>query len=181
MAKTLKTNVRPTVSWENRNPLDLGTVVDDQTLAVDLETTSGTGTNQTSIMWKDRRIVTVATTDDELDLAGGLVDVFGATLTFVRIKTIEIINRGEPDGSGGWTETAGEDLLVGGAATDAFDDFLNGVATDQVTIPAGGVLLLTAPVDGWVVAAGTADKLLIAHDGSAGDIEYDIVLTGTDA
>ena len=124
MAPTLKTNFRPTVVWEYRNPLDLGEVVDDEQLTMDTGLEDGTGENQSNIMWKDRRTVTVATPNDDLDLAGALVDVFGTTLTFVKVKVIRIVNLGEPDGAGGWTETAGENLLVGAAAANQFDTFL---------------------------------------------------------
>ena len=181
MAPTLKTNFRPTVVWEYRNPNDLGEIVDDESRTMDTELANGTGENQSNIMWKDRRLVTVATPNDDLDLAGGLVDVFGTTLTFVKIKVIRIINLGEPDGSGGWTETAGEDLLVGAAAVNPFDAFLDGDGTAKVTIPSGGALLMSGPLDGWLVVPSAVDILRIAHDGSAGDIEYDIVLIGTDA
>ncbi len=165
---TLKSNIRPTVVFEYRDPNDLGEIVDDESLTLDTPMSNGTGDNQANIMWKDRRIVTAATTDDELDLAGSLVDVFGSTLTFTSIKAIRIHNRGIPDGSGGWTTALGADLLVGGAATDPFTTFLNGLGIAKVTVPSGGVLLMSAPVDGWSVAAGTGDILLASHSGLRG-------------
>lgn len=165
---TLKSNVRPTVVWEYRNPNDLGEIIDDESLTLDTPMSNGTGDNQANIMWKDRRIVTAATTDDELDLAGGLVDVFGNTLTFTSIKAIRIHNLGIPNGSGGWTTALGADLLVGGAALNAFDTFLNGLGIAKVTVPSGGVLLMSAPVDGWPVAATIGDILLVSHSGARG-------------
>ncbi len=179
MGKTLKSNIRPTVVWEYRNAIDLGTVVDDESLTLDTALTDGTGENQANIMWKDRRLVTVATPTDVLNLTS-LVDVFGDTLTFVSIKAMRIVNRGEPDGSGGWTQTAGEDLLIGAGPTFPFDEWLNTDPDAQFLLRSGGSFVVTAPIEGWNSTAADS-LLLITHDGSLGDIEYDIVLIGTDA
>ena len=180
MATTLKANVRPTLQWEYRSEDEISTAKDDNSLALDILLLNGTGLNEANVMYRARRTVTFATPDDEIDLAGILEDRFGATLTFVKIKAIEIINRGEPNGDGTWTPNAGDDLLVGGAAANPFFDWIAN-ATDIVKIGAGGVFILSAPVEGYTVAAGTEDKLLISHGGITGDIEYDIVLIGTDA
>jgi len=94
-----------------------------------------------------------------------------------------IINRGEPDGAGDWAETAGQDLLVGGAGAggDAIGSFVDGDQDAKIRVRSGGTLLLVAPNDGYVVLPGSQDVLQVDHDGSSasgGDIEYDIVLAG---
>ena len=177
---TLKSNVRPTVVWEYRNPNALGEIIDDESLTLDTPMSNGVGENQANIMWKDRRIVTVATPADLLDLNGVLTDVFGDTLTFTSVKAMRIINRGEPDGSGGWTQTAGEDLLIGPSGALGFAEWLNDDVTAAFLLRSGGSFTVAAPIEGWTVS-GSESLLTITHDGSLGDIEYDIVLIGTDA
>ena len=179
MARTLKTSIRPTLTWEYRDERDLSTVRDDNSLALTKVLTSGIGSDQASSMFNDRRIITPSTSLDLLDLSGGLVDVFGNTLVFTTIKVMLIRNLGIRDGSGGHTETAGEDLLIGQAVSNPWITWVADDADAQVRVDSGGVLLLSSPLDGFAVTAGTGDILQIEHIGSVGDIEYDIVLIGT--
>lgn len=108
-----------------------------------------------------------ASGSEGLDLAGGLSDPFGQTLTFARVKAI-YIKAASANANG---------LVVGGAASNAFlGPFA--AATDKLTIAPGGSLLLIHPGAGWSVTAGTGDILSIANGGTGTSVAYDIVLIG---
>ena len=116
----------------------------------------------------DTRTILAAANDD-LDLAGGLTDEFGVVINFAKIKAIVI------------AAAAGNvnDVKVGGAAANQFVGPF-GAAAHTVSVPPGGLLVLTAPANGWAVTAATGDLLRIANAaGSA--VTYDIVIIGTSA
>jgi len=148
-----------------KNALDLNDVTDDLTKSYVDTLSNGTGANKAQVVFHDRRsLLTTAT--EELDLAGTLVNAFGV-VTFTKIKEIVIkVN----------TVTAGYRLLVGGAASNAFETFV-GAAGDIIKIGAGGILALSSPVDGYVVTANTADLLKIDNP-SGGTVEYEIWIVG---
>ena len=164
---TLQANLDLTARWNDRRALDLSTPVDAGAIALTDELLHGTAIDQADLLWHDRR--TLAATSENLDLAGGLTDAFGQTLTFAKIKALLIKNR----------ETiAGRTLKVGGHATAAFLLFDN--ATDIYTIGPDGILLVWDPaLAGKVVTATTGDLLKI--DAGANTVAYDILLIGTSA
>ncbi len=130
--------------------------------------TNGTGDNQADLIYRDATSVGVGGTD--IDLAGGLTDDFGQTLTFVEIVAVYIKNT---------TASGGGNLLIGGAAANQWVGML-AVANDVVKLPPGGVYFYTAPYDGdCAVVAGTGDILQVAA--SAGTATYDIILVGRSA
>lgn len=128
---------------------------------------TGTGSNQADKMWYDTR--TLAATSEDLDLAGSLVDVFGNTVTFAKIKAIIIHNK---------STTATENLAVGGAAANQFINWLAN-ASDIVNVGPDGILFLWSPIDGYAVTAGSGDLLKI--DAGSDTITYDIIIIGTSA
>jgi hypothetical protein len=128
--------------------------------------TNGAGANQSDRIWADQRTLN-ASTNDDLDLAGVLTDVFGASLTFARIKGM--IVRSNPAN----TQT----FSVGGG-TNPFVSWATGT-TPAVVVRPGGLFMLVAPdATGYAVAAGTADILRIAN-GAGSPVTYDIVLWGS--
>jgi hypothetical protein len=147
---------------------DLGAAVDDDKLDVNYEIAFGTGNTPGATLninnkFTDQR--TLAATSENLDLAGALSNRFGQTISFSRIKAIVIQNR---------ETTADRNLLVGGAASNAFATPF-GNASDIVVIPPGGVLVL-ASNEGWTVTASTGDILKI--DSGANTVIYDIAILG---
>jgi len=165
MATNLSATLNLVLGATFTNALDNTTTKD--ALSLDLTDTlaNGTGTDQANQIWHDRR--TLAATSENLDVAGGLTDPFGATVTFTAIKCILIHNR---------ETTAGYDLTIGGG-TNAL---VNWVAdsSDKVVIGPNAVFLLWHPGAGYAVTAGTGDILKI--DAGANTVTYDIVLIGTD-
>lgn len=132
--------------------------------------TSGTTDNKQDLVWSDQR--TLAATSEQLDLLGTLTAAIGgATISFVEVRGICIVNR---------STTAAENLLAGGGANPAFAG-LFGATGDIISIPASGIFLWTAPLDGGglVPVAGTGDMLTI--DAGSDTITYDIVIWGASA
>lgn len=166
-------------SWAFHKALDQSTTKDEDQTKYEKSLTFGTGNDQVDEMWHDRREVTPSTGTDDIALFGGLVNAFGETITFAKIKQIIIVNLGEEDGSGGFTETAGEDLLVGNSGVDAFNDLFNGVDASVIKIGSGDVFLISNKLAGFTVTSTTADTLRVLHDGSTKDITYDITIIGT--
>jgi len=128
--------------------------------------TNGAGVNQADRIFADQRTVN-ASTNDDLDLAGVLTDVFGATLTFARIKGMLISSN-----------VANVQNFSVGGGTNPFINWIAGT-TPTVVIRPGGMFLLLAPdATGYAVTAGTGDILRIAN-GAGSAITYDIVLIGS--
>jgi hypothetical protein len=115
-------------------------------------------------MFHERRTLTTGATY-EYDLAGGLTDEFGQTLTFTAIKGIII-----------HSTSADNKVLTVGAGTDELVGWV-GDATDVVNIHAGGLFCLLAPNTGYTVTAGSADDLLITN-AAGGSSTYDIIIIG---
>lgn len=130
---------------------------------------SGTGANQADLMFADQRTLSASATEN-LDLAGGLTDAFGTTLTFAKIKAIMV--RAAPGNT--------NDVVIGGAASNAFVGPFGGT-TPTVAVKPGGFLLLFAPATGWTVTASTGDILKVANSSSGTSVTYDVVLIGTSA
>lgn len=128
---------------------------------------NGTGAVDTGdLFWTDTR--TLAATTENLDLAGGLTNAFGATLTFARIKGLLIHNK---------STTAGHTLTVGGAASNAFVLFSD--TTDKYPIGPNGLFFIWEPsAAAKAVTASTGDILKIE---SSHSFDYDIVILGASA
>lgn len=177
VTSSLTMNILAEVNWNYQNTgFELSTTKDLGRERILRALAGGTADNQADLLWHDQRTVTLATVTDDIDLAGALTDPFGQTVTFVKIRALLIYNR---------ETTTGENLLIGGAgaANNAWATLFNGDQDAKITLAPTGVLLLTAPVDGYSVTAGSQDILRVVHDGTTtgGDIVYDIVVAGTTA
>lgn len=107
-----------------------------------------------------------ASATDALDLAGGLTDAFGATITFTKIKTL-IVKAAE-------TNTG--NLTIGGGTTPA-NSWL-GSATDKVVLKPGGIFALGASdANGYAVTNTSADLLNIVNTVAA-SAAYEILIAG---
>ena len=158
--------ITASVSAEYGNTLDVGSVNYPINIAPGIVLTNGTGANQANACFTDTRTLT-ASSSENLDLAGSLVDAFGSTLTFTKIKSVMITA----------AATNTNDVLVGGHATAAVTFF--GDVTDVVKVKPGGCLLLTAPdANGFAVTAITADMLKVANSAGGTSVTYTIVLIG---
>jgi|TARA_Y100000034_G_scaffold132026_1_gene194057 hypothetical protein len=119
--------------------------------------TDGTGANQAKNVFHDIRAL-AGSTSEELDLAGGLTDAFGNTITMTAVKGL-IIKA---------ASTNGDNIEVGGSAANGFINWV-GDATDKILIPPGGTFALIAPdAGGFAVTAGTGDLLKINNADASG-------------
>jgi hypothetical protein len=155
------------VRASHTNALDLGTAELPLARLATLAFTSGTGAGQADRLFTDTRTIAPSGTDD-LDLAGSLVDAFGATITFARVKGLYIAA----------AAANVNDVVVGGAAANQFFTPF-GSATDKLKVRSGGVLLLAATdATAYAVTAGTGDLLRVANSGAGTSVNYDIVIVG---
>lgn len=168
MAKNFRSTGRLTLSGNFTNPADLATPSDllAYALTVPFVFSNGTGANQCNFQWTDTRSV-AATSNDDIDLYGGITDAFGDAINTVSIKLMVIYHR-----------SATGTLQIGGAA-NAFSSWLAD-PSDAVILRPGGVLSLVAPdATGYTVTSGTGDILRVrAPDASPATITYDIILWG---
>lgn len=129
--------------------------------------TDGAGLNQALYLFSDQRTL-AASTGEDLDLAGSLVDIYGATLTFASIKLMAFYV----------PATAGAGISVTAKATNGFATWV-GAAGDAIKVLPGGLAVFAAPgATGYVVTGATGDLLTVTNlDGSAG-VTYDVILMG---
>jgi hypothetical protein len=151
--------------------LDMGTGSAAQTLSRSLSLTSGTTAGKADKLWADRRTLAASATED-LDLAGVLLDAFGAAITFARIKGLVIA--AAPGNT--------NNVVVGAAASAPWITLLG--ATHTLTLrPGAFVAVGTGAADaiGYAVTATTADLLKIANSGAGTSVTYDIHIIGSSA
>jgi hypothetical protein len=156
---------------EQTATIDLGTSRAGQSLARSLSLGSGTGAGKADRVFSDRRTLAASATED-LDLAGSLVDAFGATITFARIKGIVI------------AAAAGNsnNVVVGAASSNPWATLLG--ATHTLTLRPGAFVAVgtgAADATGYAVTASTGDLLKVANSGSGTSVTYDIHIIGCSA
>lgn len=150
------------------NALDLASGSVPLAYKRELALASGTGVGQADRVFHDTRTL-AASANEDLDLAGSLVDAFGATLTFARIKALVV--------AAATTNT--NNVIVGGAPANAWVGPF-GAATHTATVRPGGVLALFArDLGAYPVTAGTGDLLRVANSGAGSTVSYDVILIGT--
>lgn len=132
---------------------------------------SGTGADQADQIYEATRTIN-ASSNEELDLAGVLVNELGETVTFATVKLLRIVNA---------SADATCILTIGGAASAAWEPWA-GAAGDTIKVRAGGELLLIAPdATAYAVGAGTTDKLKIANASGSAQATYTITIVGVKA
>ena len=134
-----------------------------------LQFTTGTGASQADLMYAATRTVASATNDD-LDLAGSLTNVFGATITNVEMVGVLIAS-----------DAANTTTLSIGAGSNPWITMW--LATgDGIKVFPGGVFLNFAPDANGLgaVTASTGDILRVAN-GSGASATYSVVLLGRSA
>lgn len=158
------------VAATQRAALDLATGSFPLAESAVLDLADGTGANQADRLFSDRRTIAASGTDS-LDLAGVLVDAFGATITLARVKALFIAAAAENTNN----------VLVGGAGSNTWATWAD-AADNEIVVRPGGLLLLAAPdAIAYAVTAGTGDVLQIANSGAGTSVTYDIVIIGASA
>lgn len=135
---------------------------------VELATGTGAVAGVADKMFFDRRTLAPSATED-LDLAGVLLDSFGAAITFARVKGIFV--------SAVAANT--NNVVVGAASANQWVTLLN--ATGTVTLRPGasfGAFAGVADAAGYAVTGGTGDLLKVANSAAGTSVDYDIVVIG---
>lgn len=170
MAQTLSAKIRVLLQATLEDTKGLATVPANLNRADLIDFASGVGLNQANRIYTAAVNIAAAGTL-ELDLAGVLTDVFGAVITFARIKAIYV-----------QAAVANvNNVVVGGAAATPFiGPFAD--ATDKIHARPGGMILLVAPdATGWPVGAGASDKLLFENSGGGTAVDFNLVIVGANA
>lgn len=163
MARTFSGRVDLKLTGAYASSLDLGNASYSLAETYTHRFANGTAEDQAQIIFTDTRSTAG---NDDLDLAGGVIDAFGNTLTFTNVKVLCVKA----------ADANTTNVILGAEGTNEFSSFL-GTDADTVTIPPGGMFLITNPgATGFVVTAGTGDKLRVAA--ASGTVEYDIIVVG---
>lgn len=132
------------------------------------EWADGTGADQADKVWSDSGTITASGTVD-IDLAGGITDAYGATITLARVKLLAVYAH----------TTNVNNIEVGNAAANGWTSWVDGGSTARVRVKPGGLLLGIAPdATAWPVTAGSADVLRLTNDAGSTSVAYDIVVVG---
>lgn len=171
MSDSLAMQITVRLAWNNSSPLDLSTPIDAGSLDLTDNLATGTGNDQSDLIWHDERTL-ASGASDSLDLNALTKTLFGSTITtvFVKIKGIVIHNK---------STTAGEKFTVGNG-TNPFVGPFGGTGAHTQFVEPDGVYLQTNPRAGWTVTNATADVLKILNAGAGSNI-YDIAIWGTSA
>lgn len=167
----LTTNMGMTASGLLTAAGDLSTPSDDLSWRRAVALATGTGVGKADKRFTDTRTLAASATED-LDLAGVLLDAFGAAITFARVKGLFI--------SAAAANT--NNVIVGAASATAWAALLG--ATGTITIRPGttvGVMAGAADATGYVVAAGSTDLLKVANSAAGTSVTYDILIIGASA
>ncbi len=167
MPTSFSATVRAKLELRGAKDLDFGPLVHTLLSGLDINIGYGTGPNQCDQVFADQRTLGASASED-LDLRGSLVDPWGNSFSPAKLKVALI--RALPSNL--------HDLIVGGAAVNAFVGWF-GDASDTEKAPPSGIILRTNLVTGWPVTAGTGDLLKLLNGGAGGSNLFDIALLGT--
>lgn len=165
---TLTSSLEIIVKANYQNAADLGNAVNDFEYKKKISLTNGTGADQADKLFHDQRAIDPSQSE-ELDLNGSLIDIFGNTLAFTKIKFMIIVS----------DENNGDNLEVGGAASNAFFSIFKDSSDISIIRPGGFEIFACKDATGYGVTAGSADRLKILNANSGAEANYDIIIIGT--
>lgn len=132
---------------------------------------SGTGAGQVDRVYTATNTLSASGTAN-LDLAGTLTDAFGATITFARIKSVQITAAAANTNNVQVTRPASNGTALFMAAGDGIE-LRPGAAFSW----ASG----TADATGIPVTAGTGDLITLTNSAGTTTVSYTVVITGCSA
>lgn len=148
---------------------DLGTPVYPFALSSAVPLTTGTAASQADRAFVDTRTLGISATED-LDLAGILLDAFGAAITFVKIKALII------KAAAGNTNNVNLSRPAGATGVPLFL-----AVGDGIVIPPGYTFAWFGPGTGITVTPATGDLITLTNSGAGTGVTYDVVIIGTSA
>lgn len=166
----LKTSLRASLKALQTGSNALGSPTFNPDIEAFFDLADGFAADQADRCYFAERTVLTAANDD-LDLAGVMTDIFGATLTFAKLKALLVYNK----------PTNSTNLTIGGG-TNPFIGFLSGTTPTIGPIRPGGFLMLACPALTGIgaVVASTGDILRISNSAGASNT-YQIGIIGTSA
>lgn len=167
MATIFSGKIQVQFSLNYQNTTDFDPVKGGFVKTYSFDWTDGGGANQAQKLFVDQRTVATGANDD-IDLAGALVDQFGATLTFTAVKGLWLYS----------LPANTTNLTIGGASSTwvAWNSGTNAALT-PIT-PGAPVLLLNPSATGWAsISGGSTDILRISNSAGASAV-YDLVIFG---
>jgi hypothetical protein len=129
---------------------------------------NGTGTSQASQVYQDTGSL-AGSASANIDLAGSLVNAFGTTITFTKIKLLAI--------KAAAANNVANNLQVSRGSSNGFVWFL--AASDGFYLAPGAFFLWYDPV-GVTVTAATGDILTLTNGAGTNTIAYDLLIVGVD-
>lgn len=168
MSGSLVTQIVAKINATGAKALDLGTPVDP--LSIDWTTllSDGVAANQASQMWHDQRTLGASATED-LDLFGTLVNAFGVTMNFAKVKAIAIKAAAANTNNVNVTRPAANGVPI----------FL--AASDGIALTPGAWFIMVFPnLAGVAVTTGTGDLITITNSAGSTTVTYDVVIIGCD-
>lgn len=167
MAQTFSGNLKLALTGSFNGDNDLSTVSQAINYSKSYSITNGTSADQANMIFMDQRTLASSTAED-LDLAGGLTNAFGTTITFTAIKGIIVSAAAENTNN----------VLIGGDLSAAFINWV-GNSSDVIVVKPGGMFALVDPgAGGYAVTATTGDLLQVANSSSGSSVTYDIIIIG---
>ena len=166
MALAVTTNLTLNLAATGTNSIDLETLRTVLAYSANKALASGTGANQANVLWSDQRTLVASATED-LDLAGVLIDAFGKTVTFTKVKMILFFAAAANTNNVNVTRPAAAGVPL----------FL--AAEDGIGIRPGGLLLISQPDNtGVAVTATTGDLITITNSAGGTSVVYDVIIIG---
>lgn len=159
--------VNLTIDSKLLSALDLSSANDPLVVAIAASLTNGTATGQASQHWHDTRVLTASATED-LDLAGGLTNAFGVTLTFTKVKCVFV------RAATGNTNS----VEVTRKATTGIPLFM--ADGDGISLAPGEWFCYFSPTVGKTITATTDDTLTFTNSAGSTSVTYDVVIIGVD-
>ncbi|WP_257164685.1 hypothetical protein [Bradyrhizobium sp. SRS-191] len=162
MSTSQTSTVKASIAVFAKKGLDGRDVQDRIPDLADIVFSYGSGYGKADIAFSDDRALS-ASTNENLDMAGALVDAFGQTIAAAKVKAIVIDN----------LESSVGVLTIGGAASNTFNGPFSG-ATYTIDLKPGDRAVFASRT-GWTVTAATGDLLKVACS-SAGAANYHVTM-----
>ena len=159
-----------TVSGALQTALDIGAAEYKFQTGKSIALASGTGANQADKVFVDTRTIG-ASGNDDLDLAGVLVDGLGVVITFARIKAILVMA----------ADANTNNVIMGAAAATVFFGPFGANTHTCHARPGGIIAFACKDATGWPVGAGATDLLRFTNSAGGTTVDYTIVIVGSSA
>lgn len=166
---SLSASIKLSVSADLTRALDLATAHTPLARSFLASLTDGTAADQADRIFHDQRTL-AASANEDLDVAGSLVDAYGQTITMARVKAVIILAAAANTNNVNLSRPASNGVPIYLAAGDG-----------EPVHPGGALLKVWPGATAIPVTAGTGDLINIANSGAGTGVTYDIIIIGASA